>query len=80
MYLGKIREIPLNVSGFIIQNGTRGIYMEYSNNSTISGNTITVIYGDGIGVYGSSGNTIRDNFFQSNGITNGITIYGNNIG
>ena len=56
----------VNVSGFIIQNGTRRICMEYSNNSTISGNTIAVIYGNGIVLNGSSGNTITGNNIKGN--------------
>ncbi|MFE3846209.1 nitrous oxide reductase family maturation protein NosD [Thermoplasmatota archaeon] len=65
----------VNVSGFIIQNGIRGICMEYSNNNIITGNYITDNNYDGILLRDSSGNTIRDNVFQSNG----ITISGNNI-
>jgi len=77
----------VRISGFMIQNGDYGIYLdEYSNGNTIGGNTIS---NNGIGVYlsqNTENNTVSDNVVSNNDLegifaesSDGNSIYRNTV-
>lgn len=65
----------VNISGFTIQNGTKGITLEKCNNSTINNNIITCT-NRGIWLHYSHNNTISDNIVSGSIWEFGIVLCG----
>jgi parallel beta-helix repeat protein len=56
----------VNISGFTMQHGDYGIYVDHSDNNTIDNNNISSNYEDGIHLLGSCYNLIKSNTATNN--------------
>jgi len=63
-----------NVIGNIITDNEKGVWLDWSNLNTIANNSIAKNSVFGIGLYRSSGNTIRRNALVNNSV--GVTLFG----